>query len=80
MDMGTPYNYGGVAMSGYLGVNKGDSSLAFLFYNKENASQEELKHIPTVLWLSGGPGTSSKIANLMEIRPFLIRSSKDQSI
>lgn len=31
---GTPYNYNGTVMSGYLKVNKGDSALTFIFYGK----------------------------------------------
>ena len=31
---GSPYNYNGTGLSGYLKVGKGNSALAFIFYGK----------------------------------------------
>ena len=31
---GSPYNYNGTVLSGYLKVGKGNSALAFIFYGK----------------------------------------------
>lgn len=70
---GPPYSHSGVVMSGYLSVNKGNSALAFIFYGKEGASKAELKNIPTILWLNGGPGSSSQMGNFMELGPHFVR-------
>lgn len=66
-----PYNYNGVVRSGYLNIhNKGQSALAFIFYGKENANISEVTKTPTVIWLNGGPGSSSQLGNMMELGPF----------
>lgn len=67
---GTPYNYNGTVLSGYLKVGKGNSALAFIFYGKENTARNQLNTVPTVLWLNGGPGSSSQLGNLMQLGPF----------
>ena len=59
--------------SGYLKVNKGNSALAFLFYGKEGASASEILNYPVVIWLNGGPGSSSQLGNFMELGPYFVR-------
>lgn len=68
-----PYNHSGVVMSGYLNVNKAGSGLAFIFYGKEGANRDDLKNIPTIIWLNGGPGSSSQLGNFMELGPHFVK-------
>lgn len=68
---GPPYNYNGIVRSGYLSVaNKGSSALAFLFYGKEGANLTDIAKYPTIIWLNGGPGSSSQLGNFMELGPY----------
>ena len=65
LDLSKKYNYSGIVSSGYLTVGKNNSALAFLFYGKKGVTNKaELKNYPTVLWLNGGPGSSSQMGNL----------------
>ncbi len=65
VDLSGEYNYSGIVRSGYLSVGYGGSALAFLFYGKSDIKdQSQLKNIPTIIWLNGGPGHSSQIGNL----------------
>ena len=74
VDLSTPpFNHSGVVHSGYLSVNKGGSGLAFIFYGKEGASKEEIKNIPTIIWLNGGPGSSSQLGNFMQLGPTFVK-------
>ncbi|XP_031472651.1 serine carboxypeptidase-like 48 [Nymphaea colorata] len=68
-----PYSHNGVVMSGYLNVNKAGSGLGFIFYGKEGASKATLKNFPTIIWLNGGPGSSSQLGNFMELGPHFVR-------
>jgi vitellogenic carboxypeptidase-like protein len=75
----TPYNYDGIVRSGYLNIhNKGSSALAFIFYGKEKANISEIGRTPTIIWLNGGPGSSSQLGNLMELGPFWLVPDTDQ--
>jgi vitellogenic carboxypeptidase-like protein len=75
----TPYNYDGVVRSGYLNIhNKGSSALAFIFYGKEKANISEVAKTPTIIWLNGGPGSSSQLGNLMELGPYWLVPDSSQ--
>ena len=69
-----PFNYNGTVMSGYLkvGNDKGNSALGFIFYGRENTPRNEIPNHPTILWLNGGPGSSSQLGNFMELGPHFI--------
>jgi carboxypeptidase C (cathepsin A) len=65
LDFSKTYNYSGIVASGYLRVNKNNSALAYTFYGKKGVtSRSQLRNYPTILWLNGGPGSSSQIGNL----------------
>ena len=65
VDLKTKYGYNGIAASGYLTVGKNNSALAFTFYGKKGVTESsQLRNYPTVLWLNGGPGSSSQLGNL----------------
>ena len=71
---GDPYKHNGTVMSGYLKVaNKGNSALGFIFYGRENTPRSDLTKYPIVLWLNGGPGSSSQLGIFMELGPYFVK-------
>lgn len=64
-------------MSGYLNVKgKAGSGLAFIFYGKQGATRTNLKSYPTIIWLNGGPGSSSQLGNFMELGPHFVKPTQ----
>ena len=47
--------------SGYLNISPTSSScLAFIFYGSQKAkTEDDISKYPTIIWLNGGPGSSS---------------------
>jgi len=60
-------------MTGYLKVGKGNSALGFIFYGRQNTARADLSRYPIILWLNGGPGSSSQLGNFMELGPHFIK-------
>ncbi|KAI3459225.1 hypothetical protein Pfo_015888 [Paulownia fortunei] len=61
--------------SGYLTVNSTTGSAIFYtFYEAQNPykNNTSISQTPIVIWLQGGPGCSSMLANLYELGPWLV--------
>jgi vitellogenic carboxypeptidase-like protein len=66
------------ATSGYLSVDDPNtaSKLFYVFYSCRGLKQGQVpKDVPIVIWLQGGPGSSSFLGNFMEFGPY--RLEKD---
>ena len=81
VNLASAYNYNGIAGSGYLSVSKNNSALGYIFYGQKDVrSVSQLKNYPTVLWLNGGPGSSSQLGNFQEMGPIQIKREIDVAI
>ncbi|KAK6122584.1 hypothetical protein DH2020_043667 [Rehmannia glutinosa] len=58
--------------SGYLKVNSTGSAIFYTFYEAQNSHNTSISQTPILIWLQGGPGCSSMIANLFELGPWLV--------
>ncbi|MED6161790.1 hypothetical protein PIB30_064032 [Stylosanthes scabra] len=61
--------------SGYLPVSTTSSSAIFYAFYEAQNSTVPLSETPLIIWLQGGPGTSSMIGNFYEIGPWRITES-----
>jgi carboxypeptidase C (cathepsin A) len=69
----SPYNHTGVVKSGYAKIGKGNSALGFIFYGREKTDISDITNYPTIIWLNGGPGSSSQLANFMVLGPTYVQ-------
>ncbi|KAL4472480.1 hypothetical protein ABPG74_018429 [Tetrahymena malaccensis] len=66
--------YNGTALSGYLnvGIKNSSSALGFVFFGAKGVPISQLKNIPTIIWIEGGPGCTSMYGAFIENGPLYI--------
>eukprot|EP01084_Bolivina_argentea_P007006 13206_1 len=75
------YNNSHISYSGYIDVPSSlNSSIYFWFYQSFSTKSKPLKDIPLILWLQGGPGSSSSMGNFFQfIGPYHISQPKNNN-
>ncbi|KAL4456117.1 hypothetical protein ABPG74_014078 [Tetrahymena malaccensis] len=72
--------YDGLSYSGYLSVGKNlKSALGFIFYGAKGRTVEQIRTLPTIIWLNGGPGCSSQFGNFFELGPLYVNQTSSGS-
>ncbi|KAK8472027.1 hypothetical protein PHAVU_002G094600 [Phaseolus vulgaris] len=61
--------------SGYLPVNPASASAIFYAFYEAQNSTLHLSQTPLLIWLQGGPGCSSMLANFYELGPWRVTQS-----
>ena len=73
-------DYNRTIFSGYLPINKSggsDSSLFYVFYSSENKTNTSA---PIIIWMNGGPGSSSMLGNFYENGPFQLIEENGKTV
>lgn len=66
--------------SGYIPVNKtggSDSSLFYVFYSSENQTNTSA---PIIIWMNGGPGSSSMLGSFYENGPYQLKEENGKTV
>ncbi|KAL4444406.1 hypothetical protein ABPG74_016699 [Tetrahymena malaccensis] len=80
VDQYAPYN---TFLTGYLNPGFDDpvTGLGFVFYSKINATTvEQIAQAPTLIWLNGGPGSSSMEGAYFENGPYRVLSENGTQV
>ena len=73
-------DYNRTIFSGYLPINKSggsNSSLFYVFYSSENKSNTS---VPIIIWMNGGPGSSSMLGAFYENGPFQLKEENGKTV
>jgi vitellogenic carboxypeptidase-like protein len=73
-------DYNRSIFSGYLPINNtspSNSSLFYIFYSAENVSNTSA---PIVIWMNGGPGSSSMLGNFYENGPYQVKEENGKIV